>query len=70
MLVAGGRRRCLPVAEIRAPWPSDKFRSVKIFAAGELDATSAAVVHSPLLTDPSDKDFTAVEPLPASAAWL
>jgi hypothetical protein len=29
-----------------------------------------AVVHSPLLTDPSDKDFTAVEPLPASAAWL
>ena len=40
-LVAGDRRRRLPLAVIRAPWPSDKFRSVKIFAAGELDATSA-----------------------------
>ena len=46
-LVAGGRRRRLPLAVIRAPWPSDKYRPVKIFTAGELDATPTASRASP-----------------------
>jgi hypothetical protein len=32
----------LPLVVIRAPWPSDKHRLVKIFTAGELDTTPTA----------------------------
>jgi hypothetical protein len=39
----------LPVVAIRAPWPSDKSRPVKILAAGELDSTpKTPAVLSPL----------------------
>jgi hypothetical protein len=41
--IAGGRCRRLPLAVIRAPWPSDKHRPVKIFTAGELAPTPPAV---------------------------
>jgi len=37
--IAGDRRRRLPLAVIRASWPSDKHGSVKILTAGELATT-------------------------------